>query len=290
MARTVADAAALLGRDDRPRSGRRRRRRARPAAAAVDYTDVARRRRAEGRADRRRAEAVHGLQPGDAIELLEAAIAAMKAQGAVIVDPADIPTAAQLDDCEFEILLYEFKAGLNAYLRQALPATGPGPLACGSDRVQRAREGARDAVLRPGDLDHGAEEGAADVRRLSHGAVQRAAQRCAHAGHRRRRSRRTGSTRSSRRPAARRGRPISSTAITLLGASSTPGRGGGLPEHHRAGGRRSWPAGRPRRSSAQRWSEPKLIALAYAYEQATKHAQAAGVPAHAESADALAHG
>ena len=26
-----------------------------------------------------------------------------------------IPTAAQLDDCEFEILLYEFKDGLNAY-------------------------------------------------------------------------------------------------------------------------------------------------------------------------------
>ena len=52
--------------------------------------------------------------------LIEAAIADMKAQGAVIVDPADIPTAAQLDDCEIEVLLYEFKADLNAYLR-ALP-------------------------------------------------------------------------------------------------------------------------------------------------------------------------
>ena len=45
----------------------------------------------------------------------------MKAQGAVIVDPANIPTAAQLDECEFEILLYEFKADLNAYLKN-LPA------------------------------------------------------------------------------------------------------------------------------------------------------------------------
>ena len=42
---------------------------------------------------------------------MDAAIAELKARGAVIVDPADIPTAAQFDDCEFEILLYEFKAG-----------------------------------------------------------------------------------------------------------------------------------------------------------------------------------
>ena len=31
--------------------------------------------------------------------------------------PADIPTAADLDDCEFEVLLYEFKDGLNQYLK-----------------------------------------------------------------------------------------------------------------------------------------------------------------------------
>jgi amidase len=48
--------------------------------------------------------------------VIEQAIADMKAAGAVIVDPADIPTASRLDDCEFEVLLYEFKAGLNAYL------------------------------------------------------------------------------------------------------------------------------------------------------------------------------
>ncbi len=54
--------------------------------------------------------------------LIDQAIADMKAQGAVIVDPADIPSAGKLDDCEFQILLYEFKAGLNAYLG----ALGPG--------------------------------------------------------------------------------------------------------------------------------------------------------------------
>jgi amidase len=48
-------------------------------------------------------------------KLIDAAIADLKAQGAIIVDPADIPTRAKLDDCEFEVLLYEFKADLNAY-------------------------------------------------------------------------------------------------------------------------------------------------------------------------------
>lgn len=44
------------------------------------------------------------------------AIDAMKAQGAVIVDPANIETAGKFDDSEFDVLLYEFKADLNAYL------------------------------------------------------------------------------------------------------------------------------------------------------------------------------
>jgi amidase len=40
----------------------------------------------------------------------------MKRLGAVIVDPADIPTSGKFDDSEFEVLLYEFKADLNTYL------------------------------------------------------------------------------------------------------------------------------------------------------------------------------
>ncbi len=40
----------------------------------------------------------------------------MKKLGAVIIDPADIPTSGKFDDSELEVLLYEFKAGLNAYL------------------------------------------------------------------------------------------------------------------------------------------------------------------------------
>ncbi|HEX9221673.1 MAG TPA: amidase, partial [Gemmatimonadaceae bacterium] len=44
------------------------------------------------------------------------AIDAMKSQGAVIVDPANIATAGKFDDSEFDVLLYEFKTDLNAYL------------------------------------------------------------------------------------------------------------------------------------------------------------------------------
>ena len=53
--------------------------------------------------------------------LINAAIEAMKAQGAVIVDPANIETAGKFDDTEFDVLLYEFKADLNNYLASLGP-------------------------------------------------------------------------------------------------------------------------------------------------------------------------
>jgi len=48
--------------------------------------------------------------------IANAAIERMKALGAVIVDPADIPNVGAYDASEQEVLLYEFKADLNAYL------------------------------------------------------------------------------------------------------------------------------------------------------------------------------
>jgi amidase len=48
--------------------------------------------------------------------IVEAAIAEMKRQGAVIVDPVELSGASEIGDGEFEVLLYEFKADLNAYL------------------------------------------------------------------------------------------------------------------------------------------------------------------------------
>ena len=49
-------------------------------------------------------------------KIFEAAIDQMRKQGAVIVDPADIVTAGQFDDPEFEALEYEFKTDLDRYL------------------------------------------------------------------------------------------------------------------------------------------------------------------------------
>jgi len=49
-------------------------------------------------------------------KIVNDAIEVMKAQGAVIVDPANIETAGKFDDSEFDVLLYEFKADLNSYL------------------------------------------------------------------------------------------------------------------------------------------------------------------------------
>jgi len=48
--------------------------------------------------------------------LLEEALRAMKGEGAVLVDPADIPHVGEYDESELVVLLYELKADLNAYL------------------------------------------------------------------------------------------------------------------------------------------------------------------------------
>ncbi len=114
MARTVADAAALLTgmtgvdpADAVTAAGRTR--------ASRDYTgnlDAGALRGARIGVARKR---YFGYHPAtDA--LIDRALADMKAKGAVIVDPADIPTADKLDACEMPVLLHEFKSDLNSYL------------------------------------------------------------------------------------------------------------------------------------------------------------------------------
>ena len=49
--------------------------------------------------------------------LMEQALETMKRLGADIVDPADIPTYGKYGRPSYEVLLFEFKADLNAYLR-----------------------------------------------------------------------------------------------------------------------------------------------------------------------------
>jgi amidase len=53
--------------------------------------------------------------------LMETALDAMKKQGAVLVDPADIETIGKTGDNELLVLLYELKADMNAYLAKLGP-------------------------------------------------------------------------------------------------------------------------------------------------------------------------
>jgi amidase len=57
-----------------------------------------------------------------AAEVLEGALEEMKRRGATLVDPADDPPLPRFGDAEMTVMLYEFKADLNAYLA----ALGPG--------------------------------------------------------------------------------------------------------------------------------------------------------------------
>jgi amidase len=114
MARTVADAAVVLG-----------------AMVGVDPADAPTRDSTQkGRRDYSASLDAAGLKGARigvvrkklfgynaaADRIAEEAIADMKKQGAVIVDPANIPTLGKFGDSEFDVLLYEFKADLNKYL------------------------------------------------------------------------------------------------------------------------------------------------------------------------------
>lgn len=54
-------------------------------------------------------------------KLINSSIEEMKRRGAVIVDPAEIETTGKFDDTELEVLLYELKADLNKYLASLGP-------------------------------------------------------------------------------------------------------------------------------------------------------------------------
>ena len=62
-------------------------------------------------------------------ELMKNAIDVIKQSGATIVDPADMETSGKYDDSELDVLLYEFKTDLNQYLSRLSPAVKPRTLA-----------------------------------------------------------------------------------------------------------------------------------------------------------------
>jgi amidase len=115
--RTVADAAAVLG----ALVGVDPRDPATPASAGKFFTDYTQFLNPDGLRGARigvmRAGGVTGYSP-ETDALYEHAIAVMRSAGAVIVDPADLPTAAEIasDPSEFTVLLYEFKQDIATYL------------------------------------------------------------------------------------------------------------------------------------------------------------------------------
>jgi amidase len=199
--------------------------------------------------------------------LIEAAIAVMKAEGAVVVDPADIPTAGRLDDCEFEILLYEFKAGLNKYFASRGPAAPVHSLKELIDFNHREKD--REMPFFAQEILVMAEKKGP----LSAPAYRKALATC------RARARTQGIDAvmiKLRLDAivAPTGSPAWLTDLVngdhFLGASSTPAAVAGYPSVTvPAGFAYGLPVGVTFIGRA--WSEAKLIGLAYAYEQATKH-------------------
>jgi len=127
MARTVADAAVLLG----ALTGVDPRDEATAASAGHSASDYSASLDPAGLKGARLGVCrshFMGYSPG-ADALMESAIDALKRLGAVIVDPADIATAGQFDDSEFAVLLYEFKADLNRYLAEWAPGASAKTLA-----------------------------------------------------------------------------------------------------------------------------------------------------------------
>jgi amidase len=265
MARTVADASALLeamlGQDAND--------------PATQTPGAARRLVLSGALD---AGALKGARIGVARKryfgyspptdrVIEAAIAEMNKLGAVVIDPADIATADQLDDCEMEVLLYEFRADLNKYLAGLPPTAGVRSL--DALIAFNEREKAREMPYFGQELLLMAQKKGG----LTSPAYRRALTTC------RSRARALGidaviSKHKLDAIVAPTGSPAWPTDLVngdhFLGASSTPAAVAGYPNVTvPAGEVFGLPVGISFIGPA--WSEARLIALAYAYEQATKH-------------------
>ena len=127
MARSVRDAAVLLGAltgvDPRDEATS-------PSAgfARTDYTTALQLDGLRGARIGVARKHYTGYSP-ETDKLLEQALDVMRKHGASIVDPADIATAGQTDDTEFDVLMFEFKTDLNAYLGALAPSVAVRSLA-----------------------------------------------------------------------------------------------------------------------------------------------------------------
>lgn len=265
MTRTVADAAILLtvisGVDSRDSATNASR-----GKMSSDYTRFL------------DADALKGARIGVAREklsgyndatdkLINDSIALMKDRGAVIIDPANIATMGKYDDTEFEVLLYEFKADLNAYLASLGPNAKVKTL---KDIIAfNERDKAREMPWFGQEIMLMAEK---------KGSLKSSKYLAALAkNHRLSRTEGIDATMSKHRLDAivcATGNPAWPTDLIngdhFTGGSSTPAAVAGYPHITVPAG---FVTGLPVGISffGRAWSEPKLISLAYAFEQASKH-------------------
>ena len=268
MARTVADAALLLGalagedpRDEATRASR--------GQAHADYTRFLDPRGLQG-ARVGVARKLAGFHP-EVDALFDEAVGALKRAGAEVVDPADIPHLREYDEAEYEVLLFEFKAGLNAYLAGLGPQARVRTLAdvIAFNQRERAREmphfGQEIALLaqEKGGLDAPAYRDAlAKCRRLSRDEGLDAVLR----------QHRLDALVAPTGGPAWLTDPVNGDHYTGGGAS-TPAAVAGYPHLTvPMGFVRGLPIGLSFLGAA--WSEPTLLRLGYAYEQATRQRRA----------------
>jgi amidase len=118
MCRTLRDAAILLG----ALTGVDPNDPATAASAGKSYTDYAQFCDPNGLKGARIGVARKYFGFNDAVDaLMEQSIDAMKKQGATVIDPAEIATLGKFDDSELLVLLYELKTDLNTYLARLGP-------------------------------------------------------------------------------------------------------------------------------------------------------------------------
>lgn len=262
MARSVEDAAILLG-----------------AVSARDERDSATRDRGEVHADYTAfldADGLEGARIGvlrssfgfhekvDA--LLEAALATMQERGAVLVDPVEIDLSG-MGGASYEVLLYEFKDGLDRYLSEKGDAVPVGSLAevIAFNEAQRGRSMPyfEQEILRKAQAKGGLDsleyrEALATAQRLTRDeGIDRAMDE----------------HRLDAIFAVTGGPPWRIDLVNgdhFGGGSSTPAAVSGYPNVTVPGG---YVQGLPVGVNffGRAWSESTLLRIAYAYEQATKH-------------------
>ncbi|MFL5515522.1 MAG: amidase [Gemmatimonadales bacterium] len=265
LCRTVADAAALLS----ALAGPDPRDPATAAAAGHGETDYTRHLDRGGlRGARIGVARAKFFGYSDATDrLAEAALGVLRREGAVLVDPADIPNAGSYDDAELQVLLYELKADLNRYLATLGPTAPVRSLA--EVIAFNEREHAREMPFFGQELFIQAEAKGP----LTSPAYRKALATC------RRLARASGLDAVLARHrldaiVAPTGNPAWPTDLVngdhFTGSSSTPAAVAGYPSVSVPMGY-AW--GLPVNLSffGAAWSEPTLIRLAYAFEQITMH-------------------